>query len=105
MGTGGGQIVLDEWLGAAVEIAACEEVLAASPESCNGTSEPPGDAPPRPEAALPPFEIFPLDPVPGPPEEPEETGPVENREPDKDVVGTLSGSELVPVLPVWPLAV
>jgi hypothetical protein len=38
VGTGGGQIVLDEWLAAAaVEVAPCVEVLGVSPESCNGT--------------------------------------------------------------------
>jgi len=39
VGTGGGQRVLDEeWLAApAVELAACDEVLGASPGSCKGT--------------------------------------------------------------------
>jgi hypothetical protein len=35
-----------------------------------------------------------------------ETDPVENEDPvGNDDVGTLSGSEVVPVLPVWSLAV
>jgi hypothetical protein len=38
VGTAGGQIVLDEWLAAAaVEVAACDEVLGVSPDSCKGT--------------------------------------------------------------------
>jgi hypothetical protein len=38
VGTAGGQIVLDEWLAAAaVEVAACVEVLGVSPDNCKGT--------------------------------------------------------------------
>ena len=38
VGTDGGQIVLDEWLAAAaVEVAACVEVLGVSPDNCKGT--------------------------------------------------------------------
>jgi hypothetical protein len=38
VGTEGGQIVLDAWLAAAaVEVAACVEVLGVSPDNCKGT--------------------------------------------------------------------
>jgi hypothetical protein len=87
-GTAGGQIVLDEWLAvAAVEDAACDGVLGLSPESCKGTCEVFDDDAPKPEALLPPAALLPVDPV------------------ANDDVGTLSGSELVPMLPVWSLAV
>ena len=93
VGTEGGQIVLDAWLAAAaVEVAACVEVLGVSPDSCKGTWEVfDGDAL-MPEAPL--LAVAPL--------------PVEDGDPvGEDDVGTLSGSELTPVSPlaVWPLAV
>jgi hypothetical protein len=87
VGTEGGQIVLDEWLAAAaVDDAACDEVLGLSPESCKGTCEVFDDDALKPEA-LPPAALLPVDPV------------------GNDDVGTLSGSEPVSMLPVWPLAV
>jgi hypothetical protein len=106
LGTGGGQIVLDEWLAAAaVEVAPCVEVFGVSPESCNGTWEVFDDDALKPEALLPAAPL-PVDPVADPLDEPVETDPVENDDPvGNDDVGTLSGSEVVPVLPVWSLAV
>jgi hypothetical protein len=105
VGTEGGQIVLDEWLAAAaVEAAACDEVLAVSPESCNGTCEVFDDDALKPALLLLPAPPLPVDPVADPLDAPAD--PVENDEPvGKDDVGTLSGSEAVPVLPVWSLAV
>jgi hypothetical protein len=107
VGTGGGQIVLDEWFAAAaVEAAACDDVLGLSPESCNGTCEVFDDDALKPEALSPPAPPLPVDPVVDPLDPPAEPDPVENDEPvDSDDVGTLSGSEVVPVLPVWSLAV
>ena len=91
--------MLDEWLAAAaVEVAACDEVLGVSPESCKGTCEVFDDDALKPEAPLLAMPL-PVDPPAGP-------DPVENDDPvGNDDVGTLSGSESVPVLPVWSLAV
>ena len=88
VGTEGGQIVLDAWLAAAaVEVAACVELLGVSPDSCKGTWEVfDGDAL-MPEALL-AAALLPVDPV-------ETDDPV-----GRDDVGTLSGSELTPVPPL-----
>ena len=89
VGTEGGQIVLDAWLAAAaVEVAACVELLGVSPDSCKGTWEVfDGDAL-LPEAPLLVAALLPVDPV-------ETDDPV-----GRDDVGTLSGSELTPVPPL-----
>src|SRR3984957_6174357 len=100
VGTEGGQIVLDEWLeAAAVEVAACDEVLGVSPDSCKGTWEVFDDEALKPDALLLPATPLPVvwtDPLPLP----TDADPV-----DKDDVGTLSGSAPVPMLPVLLLAV
>ncbi len=58
----------------------------------------------KPEAPLLAVVLLPADPAADPPDAPAD--PVENADPaDNDDVGTLSGSELVAVLPVWSLVV
>jgi hypothetical protein len=106
VGTGGGQTVEEEaaWLAAAaVEVAACVEVSALSPDNSNGTCDVLDD-----EAlmldVLPPAAALPVDPVPDadPPVPPAVTDPD-----GKVCVGTLRGSEalLAPVDVVWARAV
>jgi hypothetical protein len=119
VGTGGGQIELDEWLeAAAVEVAACVEVLGVSPGICNGTWELFDDGALIPEALLlvpevlllpdtllPPDPVAVTDPlaVPAGADPPEKDDPVGN-----DDVGTLSEPEPMPsplVDIVWAWAV
>jgi hypothetical protein len=107
VGTDGGQTVEEEaaWLAAAaVEVAACVEVSALSPDSSSGTWEL-LDAEVVIADVLPPAALLPVDPAldADPPVPPAGTDPV-----GKVCTGTLSGSEvllLAPVDAVWACAV
>jgi len=107
VGTGGGQTMEEEaaWLAAAaVEVAACVELSALSPDSSRGTCEVLADDVVMPEV-LPPAALLPVDPAldADPPVPPAGTDAV-----GKVCVGTLSGSEpvlLAPADALWAWAV
>ena len=102
VGTGGGQIGEVAWLEvAAVEVADCVEVFGVSPGSCNGTWDVFDDdalmldAPVLPDVPTPPAAAA-AEPLPAAPDSPEGNGRV----------GTLSGSDPVPVVDVvWAWAI